>query len=292
MKPADSINQLFRHAAVRTNPRMDETILDTVLAAQEKATSKDSAATRPGIRSTIMKSPIVKLAVAAVVIAVIGLGIIEFVTTGTKSGVVWAEVAQRVQASRSLVLRCTETTSFMPNNADYAIKYFCPTHSRTDSYQGGQLVQTVYDDFETKTITFVYHPRKHYMVRTFPTRSEGFLEKGEDWTNPRYMLQTILSGKHRELGLQTIDGIECEGIETTDPNVLGPLPGPVTRLEVEMRLWIDAKTQYPVRLEGKIDAEAEGESISSECVMDQFRWDVDLDPKIFEPNIPIDYEQI
>ncbi len=292
MRPTDDIKRFIDRAAAGTNPKMDATILDKVLAAQEEATSKDSAATWPGIRRMTMKSPIMKLAAAAVVIVVIGLGIIEFVTTGTKSGVVWAEVAQKVQASRGVTLRCTETGSVSLENFDYAIKYLTPMHSRTDSYTDGQIVRSFYSNLDTMTFTGVFHPHKNYISRPITTSSEGFLEKHEDWTNPRYMLQIILSGKHRKLGLQTIDGIECEGIETTDPNVLGPLPGPVTRLEVEMRLWIDAKTQYPVRFEGQIEAEAEGQAISSDCVMDQFRWDVDLDPKIFEPNIPADYEQI
>ena len=38
--------------------------------------------------------------------------------------------------------------------------------------------------------------------------------------------------------------------------------------------------------------EADGEVIAAECIMDQFQWDVELDPSLFEPNIPPDYEQM
>jgi len=61
---------------------------------------------------------------------------------------------------------------------------------------------------------------------------------------------------------------------------------------VQLRLWVNAETEYPVLFESKISAEAEGEAISSEGVMDQFQWDVELDPSIFEPNIPPDYVDI
>ncbi len=38
--------------------------------------------------------------------------------------------------------------------------------------------------------------------------------------------------------------------------------------------------------------EADGEVIAAEYTMDQFQWDVELDPSLFEPNIPPDYKQL
>jgi len=73
---------------------------------------------------------------------------------------------------------------------------------------------------------------------------------------------------------------------------MGPLPGPVDRLEVHMRLWVDGQTQYPVRFESKITAEAEGQHIESDCVMDQFQWDVEVDPNLFTLDMPAGYFDI
>jgi len=245
------------------------------------------------IRRTIMKNPITKLAVAAaVIITVVALGLFEFIDTGSSSGVVWAEVARKVEASRGVIVRCTETTSFLSNEDDYSIKYFSRTHSRTDSYKGEQITHSYYKDFDTKTYTGVYHKHKHYLSTTFTPSEQGFLEKHGDWMNAKYLVETMLSCEHRKLGQKTIEGVLCEGIETTDPGVLGPLPGSVSRLDVEMQLWVNAKTQYPVLFESKISVVAEGEAISSECIMDQFQWDVELDPSLFEPNIPPDYIDI
>ncbi|UCD51555.1 MAG: hypothetical protein JSW27_02770 [Phycisphaerales bacterium] len=239
-----------------------------------------------------MENPITKLAIAAAVIGAVVLGLFEFIGTDTGSGVVWAEVAQKVQASCGLILRCTETCSFLDDDTDYAIKYFDPTHSRTDSYKDGQIVRSHYFNSEAMTFTGIYHTRKHYLTTQHSGDSEGFLENNEDWLNPRYLVQAIMSAEHEELGQKTIDGILCEGLETTDPNVLGPLPGLVTRLEVEMRLWVDVSTRYPALFEGKMDGEAEGQTLSSEWVMDQFQWEVALAPSVFEPNIPPDYEDM
>jgi outer membrane lipoprotein-sorting protein len=102
----------------------------------------------------------------------------------------------------------------------------------------------------------------------------------------------ILPVEHSKLGQETIEGVLCEGIETTDPVCLGPLPGQVNNMEVEFRLWVSAETGYPVMYESKMSGEHEGEVWESESVTDQFQWDVELDPSIFDPNIPPDYETV
>jgi outer membrane lipoprotein-sorting protein len=290
MKPTDDLEKVIKQdlnftAGAELHGRM----LNDVLNAQEKSRKASSAISRPNLGRTIMKSRITKLAAAAVIIALVVLGLFEFVKTENTSGVVWAQVAEKVDASRGSIVRCRETSSFLPNEDDYSIKYFSPTRSRTDTYKGGQITNSYYTDFEAKTYTGVHHMRKHYLSITITPSKGGFLEKQEDWMNPRYLVQKILSCEHRKLGQKTIEGVLCEGIETTDPGVMGPLPGPVSRLDVEMRLWVDAKTEYPALFEAKIHAEAEGKTMSSQSVMDQFQWDVELDPNLFVPNIPSDY---
>ena len=237
-----------------------------------------------------MKSPITKLAAAAVVIAAVTLGLFEFIGDSGTSGVVWAEVAKRVDASRGVIVRCTESIEFAER--DYTVKYLCPTHSRSDTYNGGQITRSFYSDFDTKTFTGIFHTHKHYLTDTFTGSMEGFLEKHEDWMNPGYLVETILSCEHGKLDPKTIGGTLCEGIETSDPAFLGPPPGPFDRLEAQLRLWVNVETQYPVLLEAKISAEHNGEVVGSEGIMDHFQWDVELDPSLFEPNIPPDYESM
>ena len=293
MRPAEDIKKLIETLSDKTSAQMDQRVRENMLRALAEF-EKPSALTWPKIGRTIMKSTITKLATAAVIIALIVLGLLEFIDTENKSGVVWAEVARKVEASRGSVVRCRETTSFQPSDeTDYSITYTSPRYSRKDFYEGGQITHTYYTDLsspDTETITGVYHTHKHYLSQTYQkSRNEFFLEQHEDWMNPRYLVQKILSCEHRKLGQKTIEGVLCEGIETTDPASLGPLPGPVTRLDVEMRLWVNAETEYPVLFESKISGEAEGKAMSSEGVMDQFQWDVDLDPSFLEPNIPPDY---
>ena len=306
MKSVNDVKKFFKNAAINTNPNMDETVLDKVLIAHEKTANTKSAEIEPNIGKTIMKSPILKLAVAAVIIALVVLGLFELTGPESTSGVAWAEVARKIKASRGSIVRCRETFTSIPeslsflNDSDYSFKYVCPTHSRTDTYKAGQLTHTFYTDFsdsDTDTLTHVYHIHKRYLTRTYKkSKYEFLLEQHDDWINPRYLVQTILSCKHRKLGQKAIDGVLCEGIETTDPASMGPLPEQLDLLEVQLRLWVDAETEYPVLFESnkKISAELDGKLImmTSEGIMDQFQWDVELDTSIFEPNIPPDYVDI
>jgi hypothetical protein len=238
-----------------------------------------------------MNNPITKMAAVTTIIIVVVFGLFEFINTGSSSGVVWAEVVRKVEASRGHIVRGRETTSFLPEDGDYSMKYSCPKHSRRDIYKDGQIITTFYSDLETMTHTAVFHKHKRYLSRPL-TESEGFLERNEDWMNPRYIVQRILSSEHKELGQKTIEGVLCEGLETTDPAVLDPLPPllkPIDRLMVHMRLWVDVETGYPVLFESTKALEAKGLAMVSAGVMDQFQWDVELDMNLFEPNIPQDY---
>ncbi|MGD8499495.1 MAG: hypothetical protein PVJ86_02545 [Phycisphaerales bacterium] len=241
-----------------------------------------------------MKSTIVKSAAAAVIIALVLLGFFEFIGTEKTSGVVWAEVVRKVGASRGLIVRCMDLSP--SNEHDYSITYTSPRYCRKDFYRHGQITRTGYTDFtgsDTYTLIDVFHIRKFCLTTTYKKSDyQLFLEWHDDWTNPGFLVQKILSCEHSKLGHKTIEGVLCEGIETTDPACLGPLPGPVNNLQVEFRLWVSVETGYPVLYESKMSGEYEGERDESGCVMDQFQWDVELDPGIFEPNIPPDYEEV
>lgn len=239
-----------------------------------------------------MKNPLTKLAVAAAVITAVVLGLFEFINTGGHSGVVWAEVVEKVQNTCGLTLRITGTGSMGPEDA-YSIKYFSPVGSRTDDYKDGQIIRSNCSNYETMTSTYIQHAHKSYISTQYQEGIEGFLEKDEDWTNPKYLVQKILSVEHKELAERTIDGVLCEGLETSDPAVMGAeLVEMVDHIELHLELWVDAQTQYPVRFESTVTADAEGEHIESDCVMDQFQWDVEIDPSLFTIEMPAGYIDI
>jgi len=294
MKPADKIENVVKKMSFKAGPEMDKDLWAETSKARNEFHKTILAPSQHNIGRTIMKSPIVKLAAAAIIIALVILGLFEFIGTDKTSGVVWAEVVRKVGASRGLIVRCTD--SIPSSEDDYSITYTSPTYCRKDFYQNGQIIRTGYVDFtdsETNTLTDVFHLRKFCLTTIYKKSEYGlFWEWQDDWTNPSFLVQKIVSGEHSKLGQKTIEGVLCEGIETTDPTCLGSLPEQVNDLEVEFRLWVSAETRYPVLYESKMSGEYKGEVWKSESVMDQFQWDVELDSGIFEPNIPPDYEAV
>ena len=295
MNREDKVKELIIKSSVATDAQTENRILGDALAHLDIL--KQQKKPRIGLYfwRTIMKSSILKLTAAAVIIALVVLGLFEFIGTDKTSGVVWAEVARKVQASRGLIVRCKKLDP--SHEDDYSIIYNSPKYCRTEFYKDGQITRTCYTDFtgyDTDTFIDVYHIKKFYVTTIYKKAglSGVFPEQHEGAVNPEVLVQTILSGEHRKLAQKTIEGVLCEGIETTDPACMGPIPEHYKRLDVLLRLWINTETGYPILFERKISAEYEGEVGESDCVMDQFQWDVELDPGIFEPNIPPDYKGV
>lgn len=292
MKRARDIERMVQDLRHPVDAQAHDRIVGRLLGALKQQKQRQSAARQPHAGRMIMKNPITKLAVAAAVIAAVVLGLFEFIDTGGPSGVVWAEVAEKVQASGGLTLRITGTGSMGPEDA-YSIKYFSPVGSRTDDYKDGQITRSNCSNYETMTSTYIHHAHKSYISTQYQEGIEGFLEKDEDWTNPKYLVQKILSVEHKELAERTIDGVLCEGLETSDPAVMGAeLVEMVDHIEIHLELWVDVQTQYPVRFESTVTADAEGEHHESDCVMDQFQWDVEIDPGLFTIEMPAGYIDI
>jgi len=289
MRPAENVKKLIKNLQDKTSPKMDERVLGDVLRALEEF-EQPSALTWPKIRRTIMRSPITKLAVAAAVIAVVALGLFEFIGTGSTSGVVWAEVARKVEASRGVIYRSRGTHSGLGGGSNYStINYASATHLRFDSYKGDQIIKTIYNDFDTKTLVLIDHNHKSYIQKT-----EERMERQGEWPDPKSLIQMFLSCEYRKLGQKTIDGVLCEGLETTDPTFgLGETNSNFTVDSLVARLWVSVETGYPVLLEFEVTRTAgDNEKLHVTLIADQFQWDVELEAGIFEPNIPPDYIDI
>jgi len=238
------------------------------------------------IRRTIMKSPITKLAVAAAAIAVVVLGLVEFIGTDSTSGVVWAEVAQKVEASTGIIFRSRGTGSRDPNDDwpnGYTITWRSAAVTRTDRYRDGQIRRTIYYNLDTKAKILLAHDAKKYIKEPMSdTQVQRAQADKTRWTDPQGLVSLCMARKHHALGQKTIDGVLCEGIETTDSSDL-PFKS------FAGRLWVSVETGYPVLVE--IEAIDDG-GIRHTSTVDQFQWNVDLSAGDVEPEIPADYEPL
>jgi hypothetical protein len=275
-----SVEKAVRHRFnVTAGPALHDRVLAHIRRAGDQSQESMPALNRPAIRRMTMRSSIVKLGIAAAIVAVIGIGIVEFLGTGSTSGVVWAEVAQKVEASPSVIFRVKPADSRDPNDNwpnGYTVFWRSAAMSRMDKYRGGQVYRTIYTNLDTKTLIGVLHDRKMYSKEAMSDERVQSARAQKGWTNPQDLVNMALSLEHRTLRQKTIDGVLCEGIEAT-----GPDGGTA-------RLWVAVETGYPVLVE----IESIQGGIRRTSTMDQFRWNVDLAAAGVEPEIPAGYEPL
>ncbi len=281
MKSRKAIADAIRN---KLNFTVDAPLRDQLLAhalrEQEQSQETEPAVSRPVIRRMIMKNSMVKLGIAAAVVAVVGIGIVEFLGTGSTSGVVWAEVAKNMEASSGVIFRTRGTGSRDVNDDwpnGYTLFWRSATVSRMDKCRGGQIYRTVYTNLETKTTIGVLHDVKGYAREAMSDERVQAARADKGWSDPQGLINLALSVEHRALGQKTIDGVLCEGIEAKGPD------------GSTGRLWVAVETGYPVL------AELEGtdrEGVRHTGTIDQFRWNVDLSAEGVEPEIPADYESL
>ena len=286
MKSPENIEKLIRDAEIHSNPDANQTVLEDLLKQFDLTEEEQKASVMPlNKRRIIMKSPITKFAAAAIIIIAVTLGLFEFIDNGSDSGVVWAEVARKVQASRGVIFRSTEhiVPDTYDQESDFNMQYYTSTQSRLDEYEGSEIIKTIWGDCNTKTVILVDHYHKSYVKMILETTMPDRLQMAD----PNRWIQKFLSCQYKKLGQKTIDGVLCEGIETTDPAFYGGGNPPETSVA---RLWVSVETGYPVRLEGEFVTD-NGQSRHT-FVQDQFQWDMELDESMFEPNIPAGYIDI
>jgi hypothetical protein len=95
-----------------------------------------------------------------------------------------------------------------------------------------------------------------------------------------------MSFEYTNIGREKINGVEVEGIEVTDSRVM------LENLfeSVVVRLWVDIRTNLPVKVEMK--GTAGNGTIQCSQTIDISELDGDVDPNKFVPDIPTDYELI
>jgi len=228
---------------------------------------------------TIMRSRITKLAAAAVIIIAVLIGIHQFSGSIDGASVAWASVVKKVEQAKTVSFRLKTSMTGMPDS-EIMVYDSSEYGSRMDVYSDGKIVTRIYGPKGENVSIMIIPEAKRYTRMSFTEEQRQQMREREK--DPREFVKLFLSVDHTELGRKTIDGIEVEGLEVDSPKVGGGM------FESAIgRLWVDVKTDLPVRME--IEGVSAGGKIQTKMVMDEFKWDEELDAGEFEPNIPDDY---
>jgi hypothetical protein len=250
-----------------------------------KRLAEQTSGQQPGeqkIWRIIMKSKITKIAAAAVIIVAVILGLT--IPGGPEiASVSWAEVIEKVEQIPALSFDMTAEITYTENE-----KLTIPSENYVAGDYGSKSI--LYMNGEVFVVKYRLHKKKvAYQIRPKDKTyfrfdlSDEQVAKGQDTDDPRTWLKMILSGDYTNLGHTKINDIDVEGIECSDPEIMGSG-------ERIMRLWVDVETNLPVRIEVEAEQMEGGQKRPHKFVMENFQWDVELDESVFEPNIPPDYK--
>ncbi len=268
-------------------------------AALEKSRERGSADGQPPIWRGIIRSPITKLSSAAAVIIAVAVGAMYFGTSIDGTSVVLAEVIQNVEQVKSAIMQekriftCAgKEISFL--NSD-AVRYYSSEYGAREDMRNteGLLLHQAYWLTKENVRVRVVSPMEQY-ERTELTEAE----RGT-WGQPGVgaIMELLKAESPTRLGRRTIDGREAEGFEITSSKMIGILP-----IQVDSgaaRFWVDVGTSLPVRYEAELLTSdklvtflTDGKPIQIAVTGHELQWNKEIEPSIFEPNIPRGYTQM
>jgi len=246
-------------------------------------------------RRIIMDNQLAKLAVAAVIIVAVLIGLNIF----SNGGVALAVVLDKVSNIKTVFYRTKADIKGLPGAPADQITHF--TTQVKLSYDKGvyiksqiQLPQRTveresYILFDKRVLYTLIPADREYIEMTL---TDELMEKMDTENgDPLTLLKALADCEPVDLGHDTINGIKVWGIEATDP-VLGTKLGSVLSSgmfdNIVVRLWVNVDTKLPVRLTAQ--GSARNGEISMDLIIDEFQWDVAMDPAELELTIPEDYK--
>ena len=295
MRPADNINDLIKKLQLKASADLDKRVNDDISAALTKSQKNKSAQAEPIIWRTIMKSPVTKIAAAAVIIIACSAAWILWESTG--SGIALAEVLTRIEqvTGYTYQLKSTTTRQQLTGMRTYTVLVSKEHGIKMTITQADPNSQPKYETGDewyllpqSNSIVIISHKKKTYDRFVYDGVELDFYK--EQYNEPRAIIKQILSCEHKSLGQSIIDGITVEGFQTTDLAYGGGFFGEGNRAEdpkkVDVKLWVDVNTFLPVRLEEDVVTEKRGRIYE---VSYDFCWNVIINQDDFEPNIPEHY---
>jgi hypothetical protein len=268
-----NLNDVLRHLGREETPPEIRRMAEELAGHLRQDLAQTSQPQQPVWREYIMKNRIVQIATAAIILVATGLVSYHLGVMPRGDGVVWGDVLAKVQNVPTVTYKMRLTISDPQRRQvvdDSDIYVDQNQRCRVDSHMDGQSYTIKYLDPARKAFVMVQPQLKKYMQGTLSDIESAEMLEQQD---PRQWCQQVLAEDYSKLGRSEIDGVEVEGIEAMLDNQT-------------LRLWVDVKTNWPVRIEtdGKF-----GVHRSSHVILDHFQWDAQIDPGVFEPNIPADY---
>jgi hypothetical protein len=288
MQPADHIKRWFKDAGLTVRQDADERVFKDVAEAQQNRV-KDKAPAPPALWRMTMRNPMTKWAVAAAAIVACLVGLPFW--KGTGSGVALADVLTRLGQVSAYMYQMSTTATQQTNGQTVNTEIestilVSQEHGQKMTMEmrvagSGQPTRSEMYMLPQKKVWYTVMPdQKKYMRMDYDVTQ---IQQQKQNNDTRALVEMILRCKYRSLGRSVVDGVEVEGFETTDPNYMSGMFG-----QANVKMWVDVKTQLPVRSE----QDTENAQVKMRMVSHSFQWNVPATEADFEPAIPADYTEM
>jgi hypothetical protein len=306
MKSSRQIEEIVGRARARAGRATDERILTDAGDALANSSHNRPQAMRPGpiLWRFIMESRVTRYSAAAVVALAAALVLLSPFGTSKNGGIVWAEVIEKVSEMSTCIVE--EEYLFWQMDADDTFLEADPDKLDVIKYvseEDGVAMDVFNEDGLLAQVYFLKQSRQFIIVG--PTLKKylkvpmvgDIFDRIATTVTPRGLVEYFTSGHYTELGRAKFDNFDVEGFETTDPNVLNPLPEPLRSFfpvnYIVGRIWIDVEASLPVGVESEFDTDrglfTGFNKLHGEWRAYDIQWNAELPEQVFEPNIPDDY---
>ena len=263
MRPADNTENLIKKLRYKAGTEAHDRILDNVMQALEKKEKQKSGATAPNIWRTIMKSPITKIAAAAVIIVGV-LTVMHFVGLSTTT-VTFAEVIKPILNAQTAIL----DTIIGEEEAGTPVIH--------DMVRGSRIRRTLSN---MEGIVAIIDLQEGRILQLTLEKKEAAYIDLKDWSSiPNYMerLKNVITGlqEHPEFAVEELGEQEIAGQRLIGFRAMHP--------KAEITIWADPETALPVRIEST--------GGQMKLITKNLKFDVPMDESLFSMDLPEGYTQ-
>jgi hypothetical protein len=280
MKPMDNMEEAIKKKLNFTaGAKMRDRILDDVLKAQENSNKTIPVLKEPNVRRIIMKSPIIKLAAAAVIIVAVLIGLNPF-----KDTITFADVIKPILNARTVVL-------------DYVIGEGPDALEMHDIVIGSRIRRTISNiDMTTILDSRVRRTLSNMdMIMILDLEDARMLTLENTWKIASYIdiqgtgqesfrsvldfVRNVVSevkdnpdADIQDLGEKEINGQKAVGFYVKGLS------------SIELTIWANKKTSLPIRIEF-----TEGKTSTVSTVIKNIEFDVPLEESLVSMEVPAGY---
>jgi hypothetical protein len=254
----------------------------------------------------IMESKVTRYSAAAVVALAAALVLFSPFGPSKNGGVVLADVLENVESIETMIIRGTKTYTLPGEDGEIfvfngvkghfdVVKYSSKKYGLVEEgYVGDKLIYRVTLNRPEQQTLLVLPVWKKYGTFACTDKQMQLLEN----LSPKGIMNLLLAGEHKELGRDTIDGVEVEVFEFQDSEPFkGLLPKAIFDIQgLKGKVWIGIKEQMPMLVEGDLFIGKSIMTMFNELTLHEVNtmgeYNIELDEDIFDINPPEGYTPI